>query len=58
MYDRRDDRGVPISSGIPPIIFIAAIIGLIIIATRVTIVFSNSGFGHSWPSDKSTKLPL
>jgi hypothetical protein len=58
MYDRHDERGVPISSGIPPIIFVAAIIGLFVIVTMVTIVFSNSAFGHSWPSDKSEKVPL
>ncbi|MBD5604353.1 MAG: hypothetical protein IAI48_04595 [Candidatus Eremiobacteraeota bacterium] len=58
MYDRHDERGVPISSGIPPIVIISAIIGLIMIATIVTLVFSNSAFGHAWPSEQSTKLPL
>jgi hypothetical protein len=58
MYDRKDERGVPISAGIPPIIFISAIIGLCVIATMVTLVFSNSAFGHAWPSDKSLTLPL
>ena len=58
MYDRHDERGVPISAGIPPIIFISAIIGLILIATMVTLVFANSGFGHAWPSNTSTTLKL
>ncbi len=58
MHDRYDDRGVPISSGIPPIIFIAGIVGLCVIATMVTIVFTNSAVGHAWPSDKSLAVPL
>jgi ABC-type phosphate transport system auxiliary subunit len=58
MYDRYDERGVPISSGIPPIIFISAAIGLVLIATMVTLVFANSGAGHFWPSNTSTTLPL
>jgi hypothetical protein len=58
VHDRFDDRGVPISAGIPPIIWISAIVGLCIIVTIVTIVFSNSSFGHAWPSETSEKIPL
>ncbi|MBD5657349.1 MAG: hypothetical protein IAI50_19530, partial [Candidatus Eremiobacteraeota bacterium] len=49
MYDRTDDRGVPISAGIPPIVVFAGVIGVIVILTIISIVFSNSGFGHAWP---------
>jgi hypothetical protein len=58
MYDRTDDRGVPISSGIPPIVIVAAIIGVIMILTIITLVFSNSGFGHAWPDTKAVQVPL
>ena len=58
MYDRYDERGVPISAGIPPIIFISAFIGLIIIATMVTLVFASSRSNHVWPAHNSTTIPL
>jgi hypothetical protein len=58
MNDRFDDRGVPISAGIPRIVVIAAIIGIIMIFTILTLVFTNSGFGHSWPWTKAATLPL
>jgi hypothetical protein len=58
MYDLKDERGVPISAGIPPIVVIAAIIGLIMIFTVGTLVFSNSRYGHAWPASTATSIPL
>jgi hypothetical protein len=58
MYDQHDERGVPISTGIPPIIYISAAIGLCLIATMVTLVFTASAFGHAWPSGNSQTIPL
>jgi hypothetical protein len=58
MYDRTDERGVPISSGIPPIIFIAAGIGIVAIFVMLTIVGANSSFGHAWPSASAQTIPL
>jgi hypothetical protein len=58
MHDRYDERGVPISAGIPPIIYIAAFIGLILIATMVTLVFSSSSANHRWPSQSTQTIPL
>ena len=58
MYDRTDERGVPISAGIPPIVIVAAIVGVIVILTIISLVFSNSGFGHAWPVSKGSQLPL
>jgi hypothetical protein len=58
MYDRTDDRGVPISSGIPPLVIIAAVIGVIVIFAIITLVFTNSAFGHAWPDSSSAKVPL
>jgi len=58
MYDRTDDRGVPISAGIPPLVIVAALIGIVAILTIVSIVFRNSSFGHAWPSSTSVSVPL
>ena len=58
MYDLKDDRGVPISAGIPPIVVIAAIIGLIMIFTIGTLVFSTSSANHRWPASTTTSEPL
>jgi hypothetical protein len=58
MYDIKDDRGVPVSSGIPPIVRISAVIGIIVVFTMLTIVFRNSSFGHSWPSNDSVSIPI
>jgi hypothetical protein len=58
MYDLKDDRGVPVSSGIPPIVRISAIIGILMVFTMLTMVFRNSAAGHSWPSNDSVTIPL
>jgi hypothetical protein len=58
MYDLKDERGVPISAGIPPIVVIAAIIGLIMIFTVGTLVFTNSAANHKWPASTTTSIPL
>lgn len=58
MYDIKDDRGVPVSGGIPPIVRISAIIGIIVVFVMLTIVFKNSSFGHSWPSSGAVSIPV
>jgi hypothetical protein len=58
MYDIKDERGVPVSSGIPPIVRIAAVIGIIVVFTMLTLVFRNSAVGHSWPSNDSVSIPV
>jgi hypothetical protein len=58
MYDRTDERGVPISGGIPPLVVVAAVIGVVIILTIISLVFRNSGFGHAWPASTSVSVPL
>ena len=58
MHDRYDERGVPISAGIPPIIYISAIIGLVVIAIMVSIVFASSSANHVWPSAASQTIKL
>lgn len=58
MHDIYDDRGVPVSSGIPPLVVGAAILGVVIILTMLTLVFTSSAFGHAWPASSSTQIKL
>jgi ABC-type phosphate transport system auxiliary subunit len=58
MYDLEDERGVPISSGIPPIVTYAGIAGVILIFIIAALVLAVSGYGHIWPADNATQLKL
>ena len=58
MHDRFDDRGVPISAGIPRIVVISFFIGIIVIFTILALVFTNSAFGHVWPWSHAATIPL
>jgi hypothetical protein len=58
MYDIKDSRGVPVSGGIPPVVTIAATIGLIMILAVLGIVIGASRSGHVWPAADTTKIPL
>jgi hypothetical protein len=40
MYDQVDERNVPKSAGIPRVIYISAIVGIIAIFMMLTLVFS------------------
>ncbi len=58
MHEVKDERGIPISAGIPPIVVIAGIVGFIAILAVIAMVLGNSDFGHVWPSSNSTNLNL
>jgi hypothetical protein len=58
MHDRFDERGVPISAGIPPLVVISAIIGIVIIFSILTAVFTSSAYGHVWPWTNAATVPL
>lgn len=58
MYDKVDSRGVPISKGIPTIVQIAGIIGVIVIFWIGGSVVFQSGWGHMWPSSTAQRAPL
>jgi hypothetical protein len=58
MYDIRDSRGVPVSGGIPPIVRVAFVIGVILIFTIGGMVVFASRYGHVWPSQDSTRIKL
>jgi hypothetical protein len=58
VYDQTDERGVPISAGVPIIVRLAVVIGIIVILSVVGMVISASAFGHAWPASTSSHLPL
>jgi len=58
MYDRVDSRGVPVSKGIPSIVHIAGMIGVVVIFVIGASVMLTSGWGHMWPASSSQRAPL
>jgi hypothetical protein len=58
MDDTTDERGVPISSGIPPIVIYAGFAGVVLIFIVAGMVLANAGFGHVWPAENSVDLKL
>ena len=58
MYDLEDERGVPISSGVPPLVTYVGIGGVILIFIIAGMVLAVSGYGHLWPSSNTLNLKL
>ena len=58
MYDPKDERGVPISGGIPVIVRIAVLFGFVMIVVMMGIVIYGSSTHHRWPSSTTLKEPL
>jgi hypothetical protein len=58
MYDPLDERGVPASRGVPMVVRIATIVGLLAIFGMGFWTVYNSEYGHQWPSTKSLRIPL
>jgi hypothetical protein len=58
MYDVEDERGVPISTGIPPLVLWSGICGVVLIFVIAGLVLSNSAAGHVWPADQSVNIKL
>ena len=58
MYDPTDERGVPISSGIPKLVTISGIVGIIVIFIVAGLVLSQAHYGHIWPAAQSVDLKL
>ncbi|GAC1571565.1 MAG: hypothetical protein NVS3B7_01820 [Candidatus Elarobacter sp.] len=58
MYDPKDERGVPVSSGIPPLVMWSSIACVVLIFVIAGMVLSTSGHGHIWPAADSTNLKL
>jgi hypothetical protein len=58
MYDVKDERGVPISGGIPPLVIWAATACVVLIFVIAGLVLSNAGYGHIWPASNALNLKL
>ena len=58
MYDIEDESGVPISSGVPPIVTYVGIGGVVLIFIIAALVLAVSGYGHMWPSENTLNLKL
>lgn len=58
MYDIKDERGVPVSAGIPPIVIVAVIIGIMMIFTILGLVIFGSPFHHIWPAIDTTHIKV
>jgi hypothetical protein len=58
MYDIKDERGVPVSSGIPPIVVAAVLIGIAAVFTILGMTIFGSPFHHIWPSIDTTHIKL
>lgn len=58
MYDQVDEHNIPKSAGIPPVIYITAISGIVMIFIILSLVFANSSANHVWPSGDTLAVPL
>jgi hypothetical protein len=58
MYDLEDERGVPISTGVPTIVLWAGIAGVVLIFVIAGLVLSQSGYGHVWPAENALNIKL
>jgi len=58
MHDVEDERGVPISSGIPPLVMWAGIAGVVLIFVIAGMVVGTSGNNHVWPAENTLTIKL
>ncbi len=58
MYDQVDERGVPVSKGIPMLVQVAGLIGVVVIFVIGGSVVYSSGWGHFWPSQTVQRIDL
>ncbi len=58
MYDPTDERGVPTSRGVPRVVMIAAVVGILAIFGVGFYTIWMSGSGHVWPWQQALRIPL
>jgi hypothetical protein len=58
VYDQEDDRGVPISQGIPPLVTWVGLGGVVLIFVVAGIVLATAGSGHVWPAADTLTIKL
>lgn len=58
MFDPTDERGVPTSRGVPHVVLIAVVVGILAIFGVGAYTIYMSGYGHVWPSMQAARIPL
>ena len=58
MHDPTDDRGVPLTTGIPRIVTWAGVIGVVLIFVVAGMVLATADHGHMWPASSTLNLKL
>ena len=58
MYDPLDERGIPTSKGVPVIVRIATVLGLLAIFAIGADTLAFAPYGHAWPATKTLRIPL
>jgi hypothetical protein len=53
-----DFGDVPQSKGVPVVVHLASVVGLLVIFLIAAAVVLNAGFGHQWPSEHTTRSDL
>jgi hypothetical protein len=56
--ERLDFSKVPESRGIPPFLYRAVAVGILVIFAIGGSVVMMSGYGHHWPSNTTLRIPL
>lgn len=58
MYDIKDDRGVPVSRGVPMAVRISAVIGILAIFVIGGFTAKLAAYGHQWPAERTLRMNL
>ena len=58
MYDIEDDRGVPVTTGIPKLVTWTGFAGVVLIFVVAGMVLATAGVNHVWPASASTNVKL
>jgi hypothetical protein len=58
MSDQHEAQAVPASAGMPSMVVITGIAGVILIFVVAGLVLSNAAFGHLWPASDVVNLKL
>jgi len=60
MYDTnvKKEHQIPVSAGIPPIVIISTLVGVLVVFLILGIVVWTASQGHVWPAEDSAKIKL
>ncbi len=58
MYDMTDRRGVPVSRGVPKLVQVSALIGLLLIFAIGAFTILIASYGHMWPASHTLRMRL